>query len=85
MKAVTSNDCRARIERVLAHLADHLDADLSVAELARIAHFSPYHFHRLFRALVGETWASRWKPLEMALTCVELPPMETFVTSATEI
>ncbi len=34
MKAVVSNDCRARIDRVPARFADHLDADLSVAELA---------------------------------------------------
>src|SRR5260221_6169316 len=58
MKAVTSNDCRARIDRVLAHFADHLDTDLSVAELARIAHFSPYHFHRMFRAMTGESVAA---------------------------
>jgi AraC family transcriptional regulator len=58
MKAVTSNNYRARIDRVLAHLAAHLDADLSVAELARIAHFSPYHFHRMFRAMTGESVAA---------------------------
>jgi AraC family transcriptional regulator len=58
MKTVTSNDYRARIDRVLAYLADHLDADLSVAELARIAHFSPYHFHRMFRAMTGESVAA---------------------------
>ncbi|HEX9419163.1 MAG TPA: AraC family transcriptional regulator, partial [Methylomirabilota bacterium] len=58
MKAATSNDCRARIDRVLTHLADHLDADLSVAELARIAHFLPYHFHRMFRAMTGESVAT---------------------------
>jgi AraC family transcriptional regulator len=58
MKAVTSNNYRARIDRVLAHLAAHLDADLSLAELARIAHFSPYHFHRMFRAMTGESVAA---------------------------
>src|SRR5258705_3918975 len=65
MKAVTSNDCRARIDRVLAHFADHLDADLSVAELARIAHFSPYHFHRMFRAMTGESVAALVRRLRL--------------------
>ena len=65
MKAVTSNDYRARIDRVLAHLADHLDADLSVAELARIAHFSPYHFHRMFRAMTGESVAALVRRLRL--------------------
>ncbi|HZF99238.1 MAG TPA: AraC family transcriptional regulator [Pseudoxanthomonas sp.] len=26
-----------------------------LAELARVAHFSPFHFHRMYRALTGET------------------------------
>src|SRR5260370_1112277 len=65
MKAATSNDCRARIDRVLTHLADHLDADLSVAELARIAHFSPYHFHRMFRAMTGESVAALVRRLRL--------------------
>ena len=43
-----------RLDRVLDHIADHLDDDLSVAKLARVAGFSPYHFHRLFHAHVGE-------------------------------
>ncbi len=65
MKAATSNACRARIDRVLTHLADHLDADLSVAELARIAHFSPYHFHRMFRAMTGESVAALVRRLRL--------------------
>src|SRR6185503_9023789 len=37
------------------------------------------------RADDGETDASRWKPLEIARTCVVLPVLEGFVTSETEI
>jgi AraC family transcriptional regulator len=32
-----------------------LDDDLSVEKLAKVALFSPFHFHRLFRAMVGES------------------------------
>ncbi|MEM7229172.1 MAG: AraC family transcriptional regulator [Planctomycetota bacterium] len=32
-----------------------LDEDVPLDELARAAHYSPFHFHRLFRALTGET------------------------------
>lgn len=42
-----------------APLADHvrrnLRGDLSVEALARTVHFSPFHFHRLFTAVMGET------------------------------
>lgn len=44
-----------RLDRVLDHVADHLDGDLSLAVLARVAGFSPYHFHRLFQGHVRET------------------------------
>ena len=46
---------RARINRVCDYIREHLDRKLPLEELARIANFSPYHFHRIFRALVGET------------------------------
>ena len=53
---MTTNDLnyRQRILRVQMHIQDNLDADLSLDRLARIAHFSPYHFHRVFRGVVDE-------------------------------
>jgi AraC family transcriptional regulator len=44
-----------RINRVLDYIAEHLDRDLSLAQLARVACFSPFHFHRIFHSLTGET------------------------------
>ena len=44
-----------RINRVLDHIEDHLAEDLSLARLAQVACFSPFHFHRIFRELTGET------------------------------
>lgn len=44
-----------RVNRVLDHIERHLDDDLSLRVLASVAHFSPFHFHRVFRAMVGET------------------------------
>jgi AraC family transcriptional regulator len=45
----------ARINKVVDHIANHLHEDLSLEVLARVANFSPYHFHRIFGAMVGET------------------------------
>jgi len=45
----------ARINRVIDYIQTHLEEELSLGSLARIAHFSPYHFHRIFRAMMGET------------------------------
>lgn len=45
----------ARINRVMDYVRDHLTGDLRLETLAAVANFSPYHFHRLFKSLVGET------------------------------
>ncbi len=43
-----------RINRVIDHIASHLAEPLRLQHIARLAHFSPYHFHRLFSSFVGE-------------------------------
>ncbi len=45
----------ARINRVIDYISENLNGDLSLITLARVANFSPYHFHRIFHAMVGET------------------------------
>lgn len=44
-----------RMNKVLDHIDQHLDAPLDLPTLAEVAHFSAYHFHRVFLAWVGET------------------------------
>lgn len=51
----TNPTYRGRILRVLLHIEEHLDGDLSRDRLAAVACFSPFHFHRLFTAFTGET------------------------------
>jgi len=46
---------RARINRVIDYIDRHISRELRLEELARTAHFSPFHFHRIFRAMTGET------------------------------
>lgn len=45
----------ARINKVLDYIEANLDSELTLAELAKVASFSPFHFHRIFGAMVGET------------------------------
>jgi AraC family transcriptional regulator len=45
----------ARMHRVQEHIDRHLDRPLDLEALAAVAHFSPYHFHRLFLAWTGQT------------------------------
>jgi len=54
MRTTTQRDYEERILRVLVHIQAHLDRALDLDELAAVANFSPYHFHRIFRGMVGE-------------------------------
>ena len=51
------NGYTQRINLVIDHIRQHLTDDLSLAALANIAGFSPFHFHRIFKTLTGETIA----------------------------
>jgi len=55
MKEETSEDYRVRMLRVLVHIQQNLDGPLPLEELASIALFSPFHFHRIFRGVIGES------------------------------
>ncbi len=44
-----------RILRVQDHIERHLADELSLEELASVACFSPFHFHRIYGSLTGET------------------------------
>lgn len=48
-------DYSYRINNVFQFIEEHLDAKLSLEQLADIACFSPFHFHRIFKAITGET------------------------------
>lgn len=45
----------ARINRVMDFVEKNIDQPLDLNSVAQHAHFSPYHFHRIFTFLVGET------------------------------
>ena len=51
----TTTEYHRRIHLALAFIERHLDENIRLDDIARASHFSPYHFHRLFHALVGET------------------------------
>jgi len=47
----------ARINRVVDHISANLAGTLDLQALAGVAYFSPWHFHRVFQAVTGETLA----------------------------
>jgi len=76
----------ARILRVVDHLWANLDAPLDLDRLAEVACFSPYHFHRLYRGITGETVAETVRRLRLhraagALLASERPIAEIAATA----
>jgi len=76
-----------RIHRVIAHIDAHLDGDLSLETLAVVAHFSPFHFHRLFRAWTGETVGDylRRRRVELAAVRLVAQPGQTVLAVALSV
>jgi AraC family transcriptional regulator len=72
MTATTEQDYRKRILRVLVYIQNHLGEALPLEELARVAHFSPYHFHRVFRGMVGESVKEHVRRLRLERAALRL-------------
>jgi len=51
----SKHEYEKRIHKVLSYIDSKIDTKIDITALAEVARFSPYHFHRLFSALTGET------------------------------
>ncbi|PTY05729.1 AraC family transcriptional regulator [Opitutaceae bacterium EW11] len=78
----TLQDYHERLYRVLLHIDQHRSESLSLDELAGIACLSPYHFHRIFRAFVGETLGRYVQRVRLETAAVQL---QTTAKSVTDI
>lgn len=68
----TRSDYSVRLNRVITWLTEHLDSTLDLARLAEVACMSPYHFHRIYHAMQGETVAATVRRLRLHRAAVEL-------------
>ena len=69
------------VHRVVTHLVSHLDESPDLAALARLACLSPFHFHRVFRGIVGETPLELLRRLRLERSAHELRNESTAVTA----
>jgi AraC family transcriptional regulator len=61
-----------RLNRVTAYIYDHLDGELDFATLAEVAALSPYHWHRIYHAVRGETAVATARRLRLQRAAVDL-------------
>lgn len=74
------NGYARRILRVQHYIADHLDRELSLEELAEVAHLSAFHFHRIFSGMTGETVKSYVRRLRIERAATLLTYTDRSVT-----
>lgn len=80
MKPTTADSYQERILRVLVHIQSHLDEPLSLDQLAGVACFSPFHFHRVFRGMTGESLMEHVRRLRLERAASRLRTASTPVT-----
>jgi AraC family transcriptional regulator len=52
---MVNNEYLSRLNRTIDYIQQHSHEDLNLEKLADVACFSKYHFHRVFKAILGET------------------------------
>lgn len=82
MKNTTKNLYHERILTVLLHIQSHLDEDLSLESLAEITYFSPVHFHRIFKGMMGETVVEHIRRIRLERAAMRLVCGQSTVTEA---
>lgn len=68
-----------RIERVVDYIYAHAGEEISIDDLADVAAFSRFHFHRVFASVVGETVSDFLKRIRLQMAASRLVdrPAET--------
>lgn len=62
----------ARVQRSIDYIESRLQDEISLLEVAKVAAFSPYHFHRIFSLIVGETLKSYIRKRRLTEAAYEL-------------
>ena len=81
MKTETQRDYEERMLRVLVYIQTHLDEALDLEALAGLANFSPFHFHRVFRGMVGEPIMEHVRRLRLERAAYQLKSTNQSVTN----
>jgi AraC family transcriptional regulator len=72
LRESTQESYRERVLRTLVALERDIDREPRLDELARGAHLSPFHFHRVFSAVVGESPVEYVRRLRLERAAQEL-------------
>lgn len=80
MKEQTKATYEERILKVLLYIQEHLYDELSLDKLAAVSYFSPYHFHRVFKGMIGESVAEYIRRLRLERSAFSIKRTQRSVT-----
>ncbi len=82
----STTDYKKRICLAMNFISQNIERDLSLDEIAETTSFSKFHFHRIFKAVVGETVAgfTRRLRLELAANRLISKPLTSITTIAVD-
>ena len=76
LNAITNDQHQTRLERIRAYIRDHYAEEMNMAELAKRAGFSKFHFQRVFRETFGETLRDYIKRIRLEKSAYRLMASE---------
>ena len=81
MKPETQSFYETAVRTALARVLEGLDEALDLELLARASSLSPFHFHRIFRGMLGETPLELQRRLRLERAALQLREPDTAVTA----
>ncbi len=79
-RETTVREYRERINRVIFYIEEHLGEPMNLGDLAKVACFSPHHFHRIFAAFTGEPLAVYVRRLRLEKSALSLLHLDVPIT-----
>ncbi|WP_419771408.1 MAG: AraC family transcriptional regulator [Candidatus Marinarcus sp.] len=71
MSKSTKDDYVQSVCRVILYIEQNYNSDLTLDELSKIASFSKYHFHRIFKSIVGESMVDYIRRVRLQSTTLQ--------------
>jgi len=75
MNSQVKKEYICRINRVIDYIENNIEKELTLKELASVANFSEYHFHRIFTSVMKETLFSFIQRLKLEKSVLHLTGM----------
>jgi len=79
-KEITQKDYLERINKVIVYIEENTHEKLVLEDLAAIANFSSFHFHRIFKAYIGESLNSYIKRIRLQKSTLKLKHTKQNIT-----